>query len=289
MATPASIRILEHELLVYRRSFRGTVFSSFLNPVLYLAAMGVGLGSYVASNAAGAAPGAAAQAAQAAGSATAAAAVSGAGAGAAAMLGGVAYLAFLAPGLLAATAMQAAAGELTFPIMAGILWNKTYLGMLATPIGVIDILVGKVLFITLRLLLVTGVFFGVMVVFGAAAGPQAVLALPAAVLTGLAFVTPIVAFSATQKDANGFNSLFRFGVIPLFLFSGTFFPISQLPAILQPIAFATPLWHGVDLCRTLALGTATAAGVAIHVAYLGGLAALGFAAAAIAMRRRLAV
>jgi lipooligosaccharide transport system permease protein len=265
----ASLRVLEHELLVYRRSFRGTLVSSFLNPVLYLAAMGVGLGSYVASS--GGTGGAA----------------TGGAAGAAAMLGGVGYLAFLAPGLLASSAMQTAAGESTFPIMGGIIWDRTFHGMLATPVAVIDILVGKVLYILVRLALVSVVFFGVMVLFGVATGPQAVLAVPAAMLTGLAFVTPIVAFSATQKDANGFNSLFRFGMIPLFLFSGTFFPITQLPAILQPVALVTPLWHGVNLCRTLALGTADPVLVAVHVAYLGGLAALGFWLAHHTLRRRL--
>jgi lipooligosaccharide transport system permease protein len=268
MAAP-SLRVLEHELLVYRRSFRGTLVSSFLNPVLYLAAMGVGLGSYVASGAGTAGAGSAGSAA------------------AAAMLGGIGYLAYLAPGLLASTAMQTAAGESTFPIMGGILWDKTFHGMLATPVGVVDILVGKILYILARLTVVTGVFFGVMVMFGAATGPNAALALPGAILTGLAFATPIIAYSATQKDSNGFNSLFRFGIIPLFLFSGTFFPISQLPPILQAVAVVTPLWHGVDLCRSLALGYATPVGVAVHVTYLGGLAALGFVLARVALARRL--
>jgi lipooligosaccharide transport system permease protein len=262
VATPASIRVLEHELLKYRRAFRGTLVSSFLNPVLYLAAMGVGLGGYVAAGKGGAAA-------------------------SAALLGGVSYLAFLAPGLLASTAMQTAAGEATFPIMSGIIWDRTFLGMLATPISVRDVLVGKLLYISLRLTLVTVIFFGVMVGFGAATGPQAILAIPGSVLTGLAFVTPIIAYSATRQDPSGFNSLFRFGVIPLFLFSGTFFPVSQLPWFLQPIAFATPLWHGVDLSRTLALGTATPVGVVVHVVYLVTVAALGTVLASVALRRRL--
>jgi lipooligosaccharide transport system permease protein len=131
------------------------------------------------------------------------------------------------------------------------------------------------------------VFFGVMLLFGATRGPQALLAIPAAILTGLAFTTPIVAFSATRRDANGFNTLLRFGVVPLFLFSGTFFPIAQLPAFLQPLAVITPLWHGVDLCRTLALGTADAAGVLVHLTYLGTLTAVGLFVAHRAFRRRL--
>jgi lipooligosaccharide transport system permease protein len=265
VATPA-LRVLEHELLVYRRVWRGSIFSSFLSPVLYLAAMGVGLGSLVdAGGGAGAGTGSASGAA----------------------LAGVSYLAFVAPGLLAATAMQTAAGESTFPIMAGLVWVKSFHGMTATPIQPADVVIGKLTYIGLRLLLVVGVFFVVTVLFGAVAGPGAVLAVPAALLTGLAFAAPIAAYSATQRDANGFNALFRFGVIPLFLFSGTFFPIEQLPDILQAVARVTPLWHGVDLCRSLALGTAEPVQTVIHLAYLGTMTAAGVAAAFVTFRRRL--
>jgi lipooligosaccharide transport system permease protein len=265
VATPA-LRVLEHELLVYRRVWRGSIFSSFLSPVLYLAAMGVGLGSLVdAGGGAGA----------------------GAGSASGAALAGVSYLAFVAPGLLAATAMQTAAGESTFPIMAGLVWVKSFHGMTATPIQPADVVIGKLTYIGLRLLLVVGVFFVVTILFGAVAGPGAVLAVPAALLTGLAFAAPIAAYSATQRDANGFNALFRFGVIPLFLFSGTFFPIEQLPDILQAVARVTPLWHGVDLCRSLALGTAEPVQTVIHLAYLGTMTAAGVAAAFVTFRRRL--
>ena len=263
MAAPAA-RVLAHELLVYRRVWRGSLFSSFLSPVLFLAAMGLGLGSLVDAG-------------------------GGAGAGGAtgAALAGVSYLTFLAPGLLAATAMQTAAGESTFPVMAGLVWVKSFHGMIATPIQPADVVVGKLTYIGLRLLLVVGVFFLVTVIFGAVTGPGAVLAVPAALLTGLAFAAPIAAYSATQRDANGFNALFRFGVIPLFLFSGTFFPIEQLPGILQAIARVTPLWQGVDLCRSLALGTAEPVLTLVHVAYLGTMTALGVAAAFVTFRRRL--
>ena len=87
-------------------------------------------------------------------------------------------------------------------------------------------------------------------------------------LTGLAFAAPICAFSVTLERDSGLTALFRFGIIPLFLFSGTFFPVSQLPAILRPVAYFTPLWHGVDLCRHLSLGTASFLGTVGHVAYL---------------------
>lgn len=263
MAAPA-VRVLEHELLVYRRVWRGSIFSSFLSPVLFLAAMGVGLGSLVDASGGAAAGGASGAA-----------------------LVGVSYLAFLAPGLLASTAMQTAAGESTFPIMGGLVWDKSFHGMIATPIRPADVVVGKLTYIGMRLLLVVGLFFLVTVLFGAVTGPGAILAVPAALLTGLAFAAPIAAYSATQRDPNGFNALFRFGIIPLFLFSGTFFPIEQLPDFLQALARLTPLWHGVDLCRSLALGTAEQAQTAIHVAYLGTMTAVGVAAAFVTFQRRL--
>src|SRR5690349_23025971 len=234
-------RVVESRALEYRRTFRASLFSSFLNPVLFLVAMGVGLGTYVDR--------------------------SGAGSQA---LGGLSYLQFLAPGLLAATTMQAAAFESTFPIMAGLNWQKIFHAMYATPIGPRDIVVGNLAWIAIRLTAIAAIFVVVMTLFGAAASPLIVLAIPAAVLTGMAFATPIVAFSATQRTPDKFNAIFRFGITPLFLFSGTFFPISNLPAAIQPIAWLSPLWHGVELTRGLALGTITADPLraVVHVAIL---------------------
>jgi lipooligosaccharide transport system permease protein len=85
--------------------------------------------------------------------------------------------------------------------------------------------------------------------------PLVVLAIPAATLTGLAFAAPIAAFSATQKTPERFAAIFRFGITPLFLFSGTFFPVESLPDVVRPIAWVTPLYHGSSLTRGLALGT----------------------------------
>ena len=187
-------RVFEHRFLQYKRSYRATIFSSFLTPVLFLASMGLGLGTYVDSSANQA-------------------------------LGGVSYLAFLAPGLLAAACMQSAAFEAAFPIMAGLEWTRVFHAMHATPINGRDIALGNLAWITARMFLVATIFTLVIVLFGAAASPLIVLAIPVAALTGLAFAAPIVAFSATQRTPEKFNSLFRFGITPLFLFSGTFFPV----------------------------------------------------------------
>jgi lipooligosaccharide transport system permease protein len=246
-AAPSGIgHVFEHRFLQYKRSYRATIFSSFLTPVLFLAAMGLGLGSYVdgSSNQA---------------------------------LGGLSYLAFLAPGLLAAACMQSAAFEAAFPIMAGLEWTRVFHAMHATPIGGRDIALGNLAWIGARMLLVATIFTAVIVLFGAAASPLVFLAIPAAALTGLAFAAPIMAFSATQRTPEKFNALFRFGITPLFLFSGTFYPVESLPIFLQPLAWVTPLWHGVSLARGLSLGTIGNDPImaAVHLVVLLGFTAVG--------------
>jgi lipooligosaccharide transport system permease protein len=194
---------------------------------------------------------------------------------------------FLAPGLLAAQAMQTATFESTYPIMGRIVWNRIYFGILATPLRVADIIVGEFAWIATRLALGTSVFLAVMVAFGLVSSPLGILAVPAGTLTGLAFAAPIVAYTATQRSDNGFNAIFRFIVTPLFLFSGTFFPVEQLPGFLQPVAWLTPLYHGVALTRGLAIGTIDLVGGLVHVAVLLLYVAVGIAIAGLTFRRAL--
>jgi lipooligosaccharide transport system permease protein len=238
-ATWTMARVLEHRALQYRRTFRASIFGSFITPALFLAAMGLGLGGYVNQSAL---PG----------------------------LGAASYLQFLAPGLLAAALMQTASFESMFPILGGLQWNRVFHAMYATPIRPRDIVLGNIVWIGVRLTMVGAVFGVVIVLFGADASPLIVLAVPAGVLTGLAFAAPIAAFTATQRRPDTFATLFRFGITPLFIFSGTFFPIESLPGWLQPVAWLSPLWHGVDLCRALMLGTVGQAPLValIHVAVL---------------------
>jgi lipooligosaccharide transport system permease protein len=147
--------------------------------------------------------------------------------------------------------------------------------MLASPITVREIVVGQIAWWTLRFTTVAAIFVLVAAVMGAAHSPAIVLAIPAAILTGLAFATPIAAFTARLKRTEYFNMLFRFVITPLFLFSGTFFPVDQLPTFLQPIALLTPLYHGVALTRGLALETIGPLEIAIHGGYLTVLALVG--------------
>jgi lipooligosaccharide transport system permease protein len=240
----------------YRRTWRSSVVTSFLIPVLYLAAMGIALGSLIDKHAHG--------------------------------VDGVTYVAYLAPGLLAGTCMQIGTNDATYPVMGGIKWMRTYFAQLASPLEVYDVLLGHLAWIAARLAIVVSIYLAVMAAFGVVYSPWAVAALPAAVLTGLAFAAPVSAFAATQDKDTSFSTLYRFAIIPMFLFSGTFFPISQLPAWLQAVAYVTPLYHGVALCRDLTLGQVSWADLG-HLAYLGGLAFIGYLAGRRTFARRLVV
>jgi lipooligosaccharide transport system permease protein len=250
-------QVFEYKALVYRRVWRGSVFSTFLSPVLFLAAMGVGLGSFVDNG------------------------------HAIASLGGVSYAVFLAPGLLAAQGMQTAASESTWTIMGGFVWDRTFHGMYATPVSVAGIVFGQLAWVTARLTMVATAFFVVMVAFGFVGSPLGVLGIVASVLTGLAFAAPITAFAAGQKNDTVFSMIFRFFITPLFLFSGTFFPIEQLPLIIRPIAWLTPTFHGVALARGLSLGTLDPLGGLVHLGVLVLYIVIGTACALLTFRRSL--
>jgi lipooligosaccharide transport system permease protein len=230
------LRVYEFWLVQYRRAWRGTVITSVINPVFYLGALGVGLGSIV--NKSGGQP------------------------------LGVPYLDFVAPGLLAAAAMQIASGEATWPVMASFRWTRQYFAMQATPLGVRDIFLGHQLYMASRVAATSSIYLVIITAFGAVDSWLAVFTLPVVVLLGLAFTAPTAAYAATQNSDGAFVPYNRFIIVPMFLFSGTFFPVTRLPLALEWLAYATPLWHGVNLCRQLTLGHVNALGAVGHLAYL---------------------
>src|ERR1700704_140563 len=250
-----ALRVLQHNLSVYRRTWKGSVFMSFISPILFLAAMGFGLGGLISR-------------------------------GPVHTVDGLSYLVFLAPGLLVATAMQSGYVETTYPIMARMQWLRTYDGMLATPIRVLDVLAGAFGWLCARLGLSSGAFFLVILLFGTVHALWGLLAIVVAVLTGLAFGAPIFAFTATQRTDTSFALIGRLLITPLFLLGGVFFPIHQLPQLVQGFAWLTPLAHGVALARDLAVG-ATSPSAGIHLAVLLAYAAIGIVAARITLQRRL--
>jgi lipooligosaccharide transport system permease protein len=252
-----TLRPLEFFFAQYKRIWRGSAVSSVVTPVVYLLALGVGLGTFVDRSTD--------------------------------LSGNISYLEFVAPGLMAATAMQIASFEASWPVLSAIKWDRQYHAMLATPLRVRDVMLGHQAFFAFRLLLTATIYFVVITAFGAVESPLGVLAIPVTLLVGLAFTTPIAAWAAhTESDAS-FVAIFRFAILPLFLFSGTFFPISTLPRPLEVLAWFTPLWHGVTLCRDLTLGDISPAGDLLHLAYLLACVAIGFLAARYTYRRRLTV
>ena len=250
-----ALRVVEHNALVYRREWRGSVIVSFFTPLFFLASIGIGLGTLVNRGSGG--------------------------------VSGVPYVDFLAPGLLAATAMQTAGFECMYPILGKIMWDKVYDAMLATPMAVRDLLAGEVAWMTLRLLLVSSIFWIVMAVFGVARTPESLLAIPIATLTGLAFATPIIAYTSTKRNDGGFAAITRFAIMPMFLFAGAFFPISRLPGLLQAVAWLTPLAHGVALCRSLVLSNVVGGEALLHLTVLAAYTAGGIVVARALLVKRL--
>jgi lipooligosaccharide transport system permease protein len=251
-------RLSDYWATVLKRTWRGTVVSSFLMPFLYLTAMGVGLGSFVDTTTGQRA------------------------------LGGMTYLAFIAPGLLATTAMQTAVFESTYPVMAGFKWHRFYYSMAASPLDATDIVFAQLVFTAFRILTACAVFLVVMAAYGAVDSLSGgLLALLVVVLVGAAHAAPIVGISARLKTESGFSLIYRLGLLPMFLFSGAFFPVSQLGALAW-IAYVTPIWHGVDLARMLTAGQPSAWGALGHVAYLLAWLVGGWFFAVSGFRRRLA-
>lgn len=257
MATPIPLRFMEAQARNYRRIWRASAFSNFLNPVLYLTAMGIGLGTLVDAG------------------------------GNTAAFGGLAYLEWLAPGLLAATGFLSGAGEGAFPVMAGTKWLKTWHSVLNTPVGPSDITAGVLLWISVRLLMVCAIYGVVLLLFGIGTPGGVALAVLPSAYAGLAVAAPMAAFAANLEDDTGLSTMFRFGVVPMFLFSGTFFPISQFPEWIQPAAWLTPLWHGVELARGMSLGMETVFPMWLSFGYLTLWLAVGAWLADLAIRARL--
>ena len=252
-------RQYDYWLTVLKRTWRGGVVSSFLTPLLYVVAMGVLLGGFIEAD-----PDK--------------------------LEGATSYLAFVVPGLVASHAMTLAVSESTYPVMGSIKWHKTFFAQLATPLAVRDLVNAYVAFVMFRVASACAVFMLVMAPFGVFAtwwGP--ILAWLSQVLVGFAFTTLVFAYSAWLKSEEGFGLLFRLGVIPLTLFSGAFFPISNLGPVLEWIARLTPLWHGVSLSRMFCVDQIDWSLVVLNVVVLVTLTVIGWFLAVRNLDRRLEV
>ena len=243
MSTLLAARVVEHQAHIFRKFWRGSAFAYVLNPVLFLAALGLGVGGLVQQ-----------------------------GNG---EVEGIAYLAFVTPGLMAAAAMQGAAAESLWPIMAGTKWIRVFHAMVATPIRPGDVFLGVVAWTVVRAAIGATVFLVIAAILGGVLSWWAPLAIPAAALTALAFAAPLSAWAATQDTDFRFPVIMRLGIVPLFLFSGTFFPVSQLPEWMQPLCWLSPLWHGVQLCRGATTGSIDGPEAVANVLVLGAISFAG--------------
>ncbi len=250
---PSPLPVFAHRFALYLRIWRGSIFSSFVLPVMFLLGMGLSVGSYVDRG------------------------------------GGldVSYMDYIAPGLLASTVFQLAIGEATWPVLGGFMWVRTYHAMRASPLRPRDIVGGEILFIWLRALTSAAGFLVVMALFGMVGSPRGLAALPVAMLLAVAACSPVLAYSASITTDNMFAILFRFAVIPMTLFAGVFFPVDQMPTLARWVAYVTPLWHGVELTRAATLGAPTAIGWLWHAVYLAAWAVGGYLLACHRFSRRL--
>ncbi|MGX5680849.1 ABC transporter permease [Schumannella luteola] len=248
--------VTEHKIRAMR-GYAGTIIATTIGtPLLYLFAFGVGLATLITSNV-GPVP-------------------------------GISYLEFVAPALLATAAVLVAMEEYTFGILLGLKWNPTFVGMNSTPLTARQIVDGLMLFIGIRMLITTTVYFVVMLAFGAVPSGWGILTIVAGMLGGFAFA-PVAAYSATiQEDRGQFAILQRTIILPLTLFSGTVFPLTQLPAFLQWIGWLSPLWHASELGRQFVYGPTEPIWLTVaHVVYLLALGILGWQLCVRTVARRL--
>jgi lipooligosaccharide transport system permease protein len=229
-----SLLLIERNLYVYRRGWLVLV-SGFFEPLFYLLSIGLGIGGII-----GSIPG-----------------PDGAP---------IRYEAFVAPALLAQAAMNGAIAEATFNVFFKLNYQKTYDAVLATPLGPGDIALGEIGWALIRGSLYAVGFVVVIWLLGLASSPWFLLAVPAAVLIGFAFAAVGMAATTFMRSWQDFD-LIQLVILPLFLFSGTFYPLEAYPEPLRIVVELTPLWHGVDLLRSLTTGSIDA-GALVHVAYL---------------------
>ena len=239
--------LVERNILVYRRTWM-VIVSGFFEPLFYLLSIGLGLGALI-----GAVPFAGQE---------------------------VPYAVFVAPALMASSAMNGAIYDSTMNVFYKLREARTYDAILATPIGAGDVALGEIGWALIRGAIYATMFLLVMFLLGFVQSPLAILALPAAILIGFAFAGVGMAattFMRTWQDME----MVQIMILPLFLFSATFYPLETYPDALRVLVQLTPLYHGVDLIRSLTTGI-VGPGILVHVAYL---AIMGLVGLAITSRR----
>jgi lipooligosaccharide transport system permease protein len=237
-----ALLLIERNLFVYRSGWL-VILSGFFEPLFYLLAIGLGIGGMV-----GDVPGPDGQP--------------------------IPYALFVAPALLASASMNGAISESTFNVFFKLNYQKVYDAVLATPMATGDVALGEIGWAVIRSTLYAVGFMVVILLLGLVGSPWAIFAIPGATLLAFAFAAVGMAATTWMRSWQDFD-LINLVVLPLFLFSGTFFPIEAYPEPLQLVIMLTPLWQGTDMLRALIIGYVDPS-ILWHVAYLGvmGLAGL---------------
>lgn len=233
--------VAEYRIRHMTKWLTSIIVVSFGNPIIYLLAIGIGVGSLVDANTGGEG------------------------------INGVSYLTFLAPALLATAAIQAAMDETSFPTLEGFVWNKSFFGMNSTQLTGGQIVNGVMIAAFIRALLTSAAYLVILWLFGAVTLESMPLLFLVASFAGLSFGALMLAATSFVKEDDGFFAIvYRFVVAPMFLFSGTFYPLEQMPIFLQWIGWISPLWHSTNLSRALSFGLEVPGWLQlVHIAFLG--------------------
>ncbi len=237
---------LENQFVRYRATWTSTIITSILFPIMFLVSIGFGLGTQIDDTSS---------------------------------LGTDDYASFVGPGILAAVALIQAGSLSLWPTLGAIKWEGTYQAALSTPLTAAELATGHILWIGFRVVVGASFYLAVLALFGIVASPLGLLAPLVAGLTGLSIAAPLSAYSATRESDNTFSLINRVGLTPMFLFSGAFFPVAQLPDSVEWVSKVIPVSHGVELSRNLVNGTISAGPAALNVGVLVLWAGLGWAMA----------
>jgi lipooligosaccharide transport system permease protein len=213
-----AFRVWQRHFTVYTKLYKSSIALNFVEPVLYLAALGLGLGAFVKE------------------------------------INGVPYIKFIAPGIIASSSMFAATYECTYGTYVRMTYQKTFDAILATPVNINDLVAGELSWGATKSMLYGTIIMLVVSLFGLVDSPFIILAIPLLFISGLIFSEISMIFVAIVPGIDSFNYFYTILMTPMFLFSGIFFPLDTLPPVISKIAFFTPLYHLVNICRSFSSG-----------------------------------
>jgi lipooligosaccharide transport system permease protein len=214
-----AFRVWQRHLTVYTKLYKSSIALNFVEPVLYLTALGLGLGAYVKE------------------------------------INGVPYIKFIAPGIIASSSMFAATYECTYGTYVRMTYQKTFDAILATPVNINDLIAGEIIWGATKSVLYGTIIMIVISLFGLVDSPFIILVIPFLFISGLIFSEISIIAAAIVPGIESFNYFYTIFMTPMFLFSGIFFPLNTLPPIILKIAFFTPLYHLVNICRSFSSGS----------------------------------